>query len=91
VWHISAHIRNMQRRNTVGITRECGGTSAPVLQEELGAAEVKFWKSVTGCTLGEHKEKEIRQELNMYNLNEVVLDYRHRTLHDTHARTHVPS
>jgi hypothetical protein len=46
----------------VGITRDYGGT-----KEELGAAEVKFWKSVTGCTLGDRKDKEIRKELNMYN------------------------
>jgi hypothetical protein len=78
----------------VGITRECGGSSAPVQQEEVGAAEVKFWKSVTGCTLGDRKDKEIRKELNMYSLDEIVLiiDTGHNTTHahthDTHTYTH---
>jgi len=46
--------------------QESGGTNARVQQEEeMGASEVKFWKSVTGCTLGDRKDKEIRKELNM--------------------------
>jgi len=47
----------------VGITREHGGTSAPVQQEEeFGAAEVKFWKSVTRRTLGDRNDREIRKK-----------------------------
>jgi hypothetical protein len=30
--------------------------------KELGAADVMFWKSVTGRTLGDRNDKEIRKE-----------------------------
>ena len=73
------------------ITGQYGGTSAPVQQEkELGAAEMKFRRSVTGCTLDDRKtNEEIRKELNMYDLSEIVLDYRYgRTpQHDAHTRS----
>jgi hypothetical protein len=44
--------------NIVATTRECGGTNATVAyskKEELGTAEVKFWRSVAGYGLGDHK------------------------------------
>jgi hypothetical protein len=55
-----------RKEGTLWELQESGGTNTPVQQEEeMGAAEVKFWKWVTGCTLGGRKDKEIRKELNM--------------------------
>jgi hypothetical protein len=38
---------------------------------------MNFLRSVTGCTTYDHKtNEEIGRELNTYNLNEIITDYR---------------
>jgi len=39
---------------------------------------MKFLRSVVRCWLYNHETNEETKELNMYNLNEIIVDYRRR-------------
>jgi hypothetical protein len=64
-----------------------------LLQEDrwTATAEIKLVRFVVGYTMYEQKtNEEIRKELNIYNLSEISIDYRHKwkkhllRMNDTH-------